>query len=632
VVRVRLLGGLEITDDEGRLVTADDLPRRARQVLSVLAARHDRVQSKDALADAVWGEDLPGNHFAALEHYISVIRRKLQPGQPKSESFIVTRSGGYLFATDRARLDLAELRGLARVADSHPLGSPDRLRLRQQVLDLAVDLPFAEDEYADWAAAARAEVRGASLAALVELADAACAVDPERALRLAREAIEFDNYAEQSYQIAMRASMALGRADDALRWFEQCCRVLDEQLGIGPSPQTSQLRREILMGRNSDDDRPKPRALTVVPDAPAAPPHGAAPAESHGAAPAESYGAAPAESQGAPPPGAHSAKSLPLPGRSAPGGAFPGRAFLGRDTEIDLILSAVAPVIHIVGPVGAGKSALLAEVARRAPGRVAVGRGTGSGGALRLTWLRSALVQLGAGGAVLAAVDRAMSERRALSHDELEGVAAVFDRPGPVVLAVDDAHGLDEDSVTELAWLGHRSANLCITLTYRYPSVIAGKPVAAIEAGVVLRLAPLTEDELEPAGQPDLVERSGGIPALVAAAQGAPAVATAIAMHLARGRTRWMPPAAWELLRLTASLGSLRVDQVAALTGQPIAEVLVCVDQLVHAHLLVEGPGGHIRHRSSLVRAAVAEQVSTAHGMHMRERLASGPGLQRGTA
>src|SRR3954452_18863531 len=49
-VRIRLLGGLAVTDDSGqRVTTADDLPRRARQVLGVLAARYDRVQSKDAL-------------------------------------------------------------------------------------------------------------------------------------------------------------------------------------------------------------------------------------------------------------------------------------------------------------------------------------------------------------------------------------------------------------------------------------------------------------------------------------------------------------------------------------------------------------------------------------------------------
>ena len=77
------------------------LPRRARQVLGVLAARHDRLVTKDALADAVWGDDLPGNHVAALEQYVSLLRKTLQPGRGRAGSFIVTGDGGYRFSTER---------------------------------------------------------------------------------------------------------------------------------------------------------------------------------------------------------------------------------------------------------------------------------------------------------------------------------------------------------------------------------------------------------------------------------------------------------------------------------------------------------------------------------------------------
>src|SRR3954449_12006556 len=100
-MRVKVLGQLAVTEDDGTELPAEELPRRARQVLAVLAARHGRIQSKDALADAVWGDALPGNHVAALEHYVAVIRRRVQPDAPASTCFIVTRSGGYLFDTGR---------------------------------------------------------------------------------------------------------------------------------------------------------------------------------------------------------------------------------------------------------------------------------------------------------------------------------------------------------------------------------------------------------------------------------------------------------------------------------------------------------------------------------------------------
>jgi DNA-binding SARP family transcriptional activator len=614
---------MEVVDDAGGPLPVEDLPRRARQVLGVLAARYDRAQSKDALADAVWGEDLPGNHVAALEHYVSVIRRTLHPGRATSESFIVTRAGGYLFTTSRADLDLAELRSLARLADSYPPGAGERLRLRQQVLDLAVDLPFPDEQYADWAAAPRNEVRGAVLAALLELAEGARDADPERALRLAREAIELDGYVEQPYRIAMRASAALGRADDALRWFDRCRQALNDELGIDPSPETTRLRHEILSARQARPAtgaaggataRNGPRPLRAVPT-------GAPPVRArHGKA-------RPAV------PGAGEALADLGVGHAPSAGIGPDDfgvreddrpLFLGRHAEIEVILAAQpVPVLHVVGPIGAGKSELLAEVARRAPGRVGIGRARGSAGPLRLTWLRSALVHLGGPESAVTAVDAAMAEQRPLTLPELERVAAVLDRRLPVVLAVDEAQELDADSVTELAWLGQRCPALSVALAYRYPAMLTGSPAAALGATVVLRLAPLTEEDLAPAGRPDLLERTGGIPALVANVGRAPAVASSIAMHIARVRTKWMPEVGWEILRLCATLGSLRVGELAALTGLSLDEVLSCVDHLVHAHLVTEGPGGHVRHRSGMIRDAVAEQVSGAHGMRLRERLAA---------
>jgi hypothetical protein len=120
-----------------------------------------------------------------------------------------------------------------------------------------------------------------------------------------------------------------------------------------------------------------------------------------------------------------------------------------------------------------------------------------------------------------------------------------------------------------------------------------------------------------------VLERSGGIPALVAAVSRPYEIALAVAMQIARLRTRWMPEPAWEVLRLCSALGPLRAADLVLLTGHSTADVLACVDRLIHAHLLAEGPDGEVRHSSTLIRDAVAEQVSSASSRHLREQLAA---------
>ena len=577
-MRVRVLGRLEVTDADGTVLPAGGLPRRARQVLSVLAARHDRTQSKDALADAVWGADLPGNHVAALEHYVSVIRRRLQPDATTATHFIVTRSGGYLFDTARAQLDLADLRALVKALDDMPAVHTDRLKAQQEILALAQDPPFVEDPYADWAEQVRTEVRAAAVNATLEIAGTVLADDPGRAMRLALAAIELDPFLETAYQTGMAAATALGRPDDALRLYERCRRALDEDLGVAPSAKTAELQRKVLSSR----DEPTPPPVAAVP-------------------------------------ALGPSTRTRTRSREREAAETPRRPFTGRDAEMALLLGDdPAPVVHLVGPSGAGKSALLAELRHRAPFRIGIGHGPSSAGPLRLTWLHSALADLGVSGAVPATVEAAMAEHRDLRRDELAAIVDVLCGPEPLLLAVDDAESLDETSVAELAWLGRHCATLRVVLTYRYPSQIKGRPIAGLGSPLVLRLGPLSVTEL---GSPELAERTGGIAALVAVAGRGPEVTGAVAMQVARTRTDWMPEPGWELLRLCAALGPLGVEDLVRLTGRPVPELLAGIDRLVHAQLLAEDADGTVRHRSSLIRDAVAEQVSSASRRHLRSLL-----------
>jgi DNA-binding SARP family transcriptional activator len=561
-MRVRVLGQLTVTDDRGTRLAAEELPRRARQVLAVLAARHGRIQSKDALADAVWGDALPGNHVAALEHYVSVIRRRVQPDAPASTCFIVTRSGGYLFDTGRAELDLAELRHRVRELDMLPPGAPERLALHEQILELTHELPFPEDPYADWASPTRSEVQVAAVAARLELAGAAMPDHPSRSLRLAQEAIELNPFLENGYRAAMEASTALDRDDDALRLFEQLRSVLDDELGVTPSTELVRLHREILARRQQ-----------------------------------------------------------PSPAVAAPPAAR--ERFIGREAALRILLEPDQPqVVHIVGPDGAGKSAFLHELARHVVGRVGIGHGGSSIAVHRLAWLRSALVQLDAAPEILGALDGG-NQDHPLGRETLELIGAMFAGPDPVIVAVDDAADLDASSVAELSWLLRHYPALRAVLTYRYPSEVAARPLAGLGTPVVIRLEPLSATELAPFHEADLAGLTGGIPALIAVARRLPEIRLAVAMQLARARTRWMPAPAWDILRYCAVLGRLDAADLAILTGRPMVEVLDSIDRLVHAHLLDEDENGLAGHRSSLVRDAVADQVSGASKRALKERLAA---------
>jgi DNA-binding SARP family transcriptional activator len=102
--------------------------------------------------------------------------------------------------------------------------------------------PLLPGEEADWLEALRrrmADIRMRSLESLatiwIEQGDAALAA------RDAAEAIEIDPYRESAHRLLIRAYLAAGDRGAAARALDACRRVLAEDLGVEPSPETLEL-------------------------------------------------------------------------------------------------------------------------------------------------------------------------------------------------------------------------------------------------------------------------------------------------------------------------------------------------------------------------------------------------------
>src|SRR5688500_10310618 len=106
VMEIGILGSVEIWHDGERL--AAGAPQQ-RCVLAVLALNAGQGVSVDRLAEAVWGEEPPGDWRGVVHGYVSRLRKALKPAGLE----IVRRSPGY--ALD-AEVDLHLFRKL--VADA----------------------------------------------------------------------------------------------------------------------------------------------------------------------------------------------------------------------------------------------------------------------------------------------------------------------------------------------------------------------------------------------------------------------------------------------------------------------------------------------------------------------------------
>jgi len=242
-ISIRLFGPFSFEDGEQVLGPRDFGGVKPKQLLELLLCGHGAPVSKDRLADGLWGERLPRNVEATLETYVSVLRRSLGA---RGRELVVTEPRAYRFALDQVELDVDEFDALIdRAATAN---TRDARACLEDALALAARGEVLADEpYADWVAPLRRHYNGKVLSTLVAAAESALSLaDADAALVHADSALARDRFHEPSHRARILALYTLGRQHDALDAYVTCRRLLDDELGLEPMPETRALQKAIL--------------------------------------------------------------------------------------------------------------------------------------------------------------------------------------------------------------------------------------------------------------------------------------------------------------------------------------------------------------------------------------------------
>jgi predicted ATPase/DNA-binding SARP family transcriptional activator len=240
LVLVRVLGPLDVVDDAG--VECAVTAAHQRRVLARLATASPRSVSAGTLIDAVWGESPPGTALAALQNYVSALRKLLGPDA------IVSDAGGYRLNGDRVQVDAAVFEHL--ITGAHEAYAERRPVSALAQLDQALGLWRGEplDDVTDSDAVAAAErLRELRLRASEQRAQ--CHLDLDRAADIAAELpslVAEHPLRERLVELLMTALYRTGRQAEALATYQDLRRRLANELGLDPSPALQRLERDVL--------------------------------------------------------------------------------------------------------------------------------------------------------------------------------------------------------------------------------------------------------------------------------------------------------------------------------------------------------------------------------------------------
>lgn len=250
-IRIHLLGGF-LLERDGR--NMPPIPSAAgRSLFAYLVTNRDRRHTRDLVAGTFW-PDLPEQgarrRLSQAWWQIQTSLQDVKTGQP----FIEATLFDVAFVATDYWLDIAEFdRNIATAAKQAVARDPAESGSLEQAVDLYRG-EFLAGFYDDWTHFERERLRSQYLVSLERLiALHKSRADYETAQYFARRLCLHDPLRESAHREVMRLSFLLGHSNEALRQYERAAEILSEELGRRPSTETEELRIHIAQMREKGE-------------------------------------------------------------------------------------------------------------------------------------------------------------------------------------------------------------------------------------------------------------------------------------------------------------------------------------------------------------------------------------------
>jgi DNA-binding SARP family transcriptional activator len=230
-----------------------ELNRRKALALLAYLAVTNQTHSRDALATLFWPESDQTGARGALRRTLSVLNTSLAGEwlDIDRENVSLRRKAGFWLDVEAFQAQLtpppAELAAqVATWCEAAELYQADFLAgftLR--------DCP----EFDEWQFFQAEELRSALVGVLGHLVSALQGQgEAEAALTYARRWLSLDSLNEEIHRCLMQLYIQTGQRTAALRQYQACERVLEEELGVAPSEETAALAEQIRLGQLGPDE------------------------------------------------------------------------------------------------------------------------------------------------------------------------------------------------------------------------------------------------------------------------------------------------------------------------------------------------------------------------------------------
>jgi two-component SAPR family response regulator len=252
---VQTLGGFRVWRHRDEIPTTAWGREKAIHLFQFFITMRRQYVHKEQIMDRLWPDLDLEKGDRDFKVALNSINKALEPErEPRSDPRFVKRYG-LAYGTDFefVWLDTEVMEQLIGAANHVMLDAQGDVNFAIACYDAAVKLYHGdylpERRYEDWTSAERERLQLLALNTMTTLAGLLLTRTPLESIRLAQRVLAVDPVWEDAYRVLMRAFVAQQNRPLALRTYERCMAVLDEEFGVEPLPETTTLYEQIFNGK-----------------------------------------------------------------------------------------------------------------------------------------------------------------------------------------------------------------------------------------------------------------------------------------------------------------------------------------------------------------------------------------------
>lgn len=247
-IHIQTLGNFQVWRD-GEVVASKEWGRSKTIELFefFITSRHRKALHKEQILDRLWEEDLESgdSYFKVALHGINKV---LEPNRKShGDTHYITRQGlAYQLNLDAIWIDADILEAYIAMGNQWLNEQPSLAKAAyREAIALHKGIYLPDRLYEDWPCDERERLQVLTLGAIVNLSELTLTDSPMESVRLTHQALLIDPTWEDAYRIQMQAYFQKGNRPMAIRTYQQCEKILKQEFGISPLPETKQLYLKI---------------------------------------------------------------------------------------------------------------------------------------------------------------------------------------------------------------------------------------------------------------------------------------------------------------------------------------------------------------------------------------------------